>query len=476
MANAFMDLLTPKRRLVDLTMDPGPGEPYDLSGATTRPVAGSDYGKDALKRFMLPGQGDVGGANAGLALASLQSARQGEVEDALTTSLRNPVSQMGLDPGKAAGMASDQDRSNTSLRALLGMQEQSANANPYSDANVATRAKQQQDAADAAGVQTTTYNTPAVAAMRQQQIKEGGQTAQATAYGKGQGENLAATGAAGSILANREQTGKERLAGIGQGIMPPLQGGATAAPAESPTPSVRSVPGAASSPSGAADPLASEHGQQIMSQLDPASQADVKSLLNYDTPMTGYMLARSPRWSHLANLARQIDPEFDLTKYDAGQKLRVDATSGELSQRLRSLNQAAEHLYTLDKLGKNLNNVNFGGKPVNTAVNAFDSLLLGDKRQSQFKLQQVGVESEMGRLLAGTGGTDALRQSMGGGITSNSSDDQIQGYVAQQGQLLHGAYDAMRKQAGGSKHLEQFLDGQLGPHALSVIRLAEQGQ
>lgn len=407
---------------------------------------------DILSEFLAPPVADSHGAvgrpgldaNAPVIAAALNSTHAGEIRE-----------HAANDPG------------NPRLHALSAIADEGEREDPYSDPNVDARRMADQSAADVVG----RFMNPGAMDMRTEQAVEHGRDAESTSEGTARGVARAAISPEGVKAAHQGGDEKIRELFAGQGMqVPPGIGGtpavapSTAAPAGPAAPAAD--PGAYQNPA-----VSSPAGQAALKGADPATAAIVKSILEYRMEVPGgYALARSPQMRQYVMMANQIDPTFDATKYEAGKKLMDSFTSGEAGQRLRSLNTASAHLLQLNDEREKMGNFNTGSF-ANPWVNWFEEKALGDPRYTQFDTTRGALEAELGKFLAGGGATNELRKSIGGGISSGSSDDQIKGYIDAVGNLMAGQYQGIHAQADalGLKHLGPAIDALLTPEARKVI-------
>lgn len=446
--------------------------PFDLSQTIAVPGSKLDVLHDLLFPSANSDQAQGGGGEL-------------HADDQLQTTLLNQKLQNEADDRAAA------DPSNARLQLLAKTLGAQAAADPLSQVTIDARRMKDQQAADAANQ----YADPAQAAMRQAQNVDAGQKAQAVGYGTEFGKQSADASPEAMAVQKAAADAKIREQLAAQGMLPNDQtpnGGQL--PGAPPPAMATPAPGAATPPPGGAgttsgddDPLNSPRAKQILSSLDPTAANTVKAILEYRYPVpTGYALARSPMMRQWVQLANQIDPTFDATQYEAGQKMRNDLTTGELGDRLRSLNALSQHLGTLDDDRKQMGNFDVGTfndtNPMNSGIRHLEQMLnLNHKDPSGAdKYQQFGttlghVTAEGGKFLAGSTATNELRNSLEGGINQDSSDSQIQGQIAAIRKLVLGQYDSMHAQAGSvHKRLQRVLDQQLTPGALQLLQRARE--
>lgn len=168
-----------------------------------------------------------------------------------------------------------------------------------------------------------------------------------------------------------------------------------------------------------------------------------KQLATYQSPATGYMLTRSPRWQAAAQAAHEYDPSFNVGQYDIRQGVRKDFTSGPTSKALQSVNMAIKHLDDLRDASKDLNNFGGVGTPLNGPVNWVEKTL-GDKRVGVFETKANAVASEMVKATRGTGGAESDVQSWRKVLDPNGSPEQQNGNIDAAIDLLSGRIAAAR--------------------------------
>lgn len=215
---------------------------------------------------------------------------------------------------------------------------------------------------------------------------------------------------------------------------------------------------------------------QGTADLRPEDAATVRALLEYRANIpSGNVLAR-PEWSTIVGRARMIDPTFDTTQWDARKKLRESMTSGEAGQRVRSLNALSGHVTQLDKDREALGNFNFGAF-ANPAVNWIEREILGNGNKfSAFDTTNGLVNAESGKFLGGANATNELRNSVGAGITSDSSDSAISGHIDALSKLSKEQYDALVAQAGGVPYLQGLIEKQITPGTTAFLNRGKGGK
>lgn len=216
---------------------------------------------------------------------------------------------------------------------------------------------------------------------------------------------------------------------------------------------------------------------QHTADLPPEMRQLVKGLLSYTQIIPNGSTALKA-YAPLLARAQMIDPSFDPASYAQRQALKQSFTSGPESDRLRSLNALVEHIAKLDEDRAQLNNANVGGKMVNGPINFLEQMLnvgsAGHGAVPEFDTTHGHVVSEAGKYLAGAGGaTDEMRRTLNPGITSNSGDEDIQGYLRSLVDLINGQFEGQLQKAGPIAGLKGELLSRLTPKARALLRSAQ---
>lgn len=185
-------------------------------------------------------------------------------------------------------------------------------------------------------------------------------------------------------------------------------------------------------------------GEDALKGLDPSEARLIKQIANYKVPLPrGGFALNNPVWQARLKLAAAYDPTFDMTQYDARQKLRNDFTSGKGAQNIRSLNTVISHLGKFSKDADALDNTSY---PAYNAVANWLETQTGDPRVKNFGIDAQAVENELSTLFKGTGATDQEIKAWRQQLDSSSSPEQFQGVVQSALALIAGRAQALQDQ------------------------------
>ncbi len=184
------------------------------------------------------------------------------------------------------------------------------------------------------------------------------------------------------------------------------------------------------------------HGDEMLVNLDPTKAAFIKGVANYEIDPSKLSYRGGQRELAIA-LAKQYDPSYDQTQYNARSRLRQDFTSGKGAVNIRSLNTAVAHLDTLSKAADELQNSGtpLWNKVANTGLSA-----VGDPRVVRFNTAATAVESELASVFKGMGATDQEIKVWRENLNSSQSPQQLKAAVNQAIELMAGRLDALRSQ------------------------------
>jgi hypothetical protein len=171
--------------------------------------------------------------------------------------------------------------------------------------------------------------------------------------------------------------------------------------------------------------------------------AIIKQLADYKIPLpTGFAL-RSPYWQSILARTALYDTSFDATQYQVRLRLRNDFASGKAAANIRSLNTAVNHLDTLSKKAKGLENssVQFWNKVANRGLTE-----TGDPRVVEFNNAATAIEGELANVFKNTGATDQEIKAWKANINASQSPEQLRGGINTVIELLGGRLGALQSQ------------------------------
>ena len=165
-------------------------------------------------------------------------------------------------------------------------------------------------------------------------------------------------------------------------------------------------------------------------------EADAKSVAEYRMKPPSTAGANSTYAQAVRARARELNPDFDETKYNTVNKTRQAFTTGKQGDTVRSMNVAVDHLATLDQAAQALNNSNL--PMLNRIMNDF-SKNTGHPAVTNFEGVKSIVGSEVAKAVSGAGGS-ALgdREEIRREINAANSPAQLAGVIKKYQELMAG--------------------------------------
>lgn len=151
--------------------------------------------------------------------------------------------------------------------------------------------------------------------------------------------------------------------------------------------------------------------------------------------------------TQLAAAVNQYDPSFNQQDFNSRNRLRIDATSGQMARNMRSLNQAAVHLGQLATQVGGTSGIAapLVGGLLNRALNATEDPYTGDV--TRYQTSADAVAHEVRALFAGTSG--GTLQELDGylrDLSANNSTAQKRAAIGNIAQLIHSRIAILKDQ------------------------------
>jgi hypothetical protein len=201
--------------------------------------------------------------------------------------------------------------------------------------------------------------------------------------------------------------------------------------------------------------------------IKDVQRSNAQAIANYESPPLkgGGMNSQN---ATIMSLVRQINPDYDASKYDTMAKARTAFTTGKQGDTVRSMNVAIDHLDSLQQAADALHNKNI---PVLNAIANEYAKQTGNPAPTSFDAMKTIVGSEVAKAIAG--GATALgdREEIRREINNASSPDQLSGVIKKYQQLLGGQLKGLRTQYEDSG-LRNF-DKKLNPRTQKVLGIGE---
>jgi hypothetical protein len=188
-------------------------------------------------------------------------------------------------------------------------------------------------------------------------------------------------------------------------------------------------------------------GATDISQASPATQAQIKALIEGRMAFPTGQAIRTPYWQNMLTMVAQQDPNFDAVNYNARAKTRSDFTSGKSAENIKALNTAISHIADLNDAMSSLNNTDYSW--YNEAAN-----YVGDKSGNaklQNKLAKVettakGVAGEMAKVFRSTGMSEKEISDWKNALKSNITPEGQKGTIEAAMAMLNGRLEAIADQ------------------------------
>jgi LAS superfamily LD-carboxypeptidase LdcB len=201
--------------------------------------------------------------------------------------------------------------------------------------------------------------------------------------------------------------------------------------------------------------------------IKDVQQTNAQAIANYESPPLKGGGMNSQNATIMA-LVRQMNPDYDASKYDTMAKARTAFTTGKQGDTVRSMNVAIDHLDSLKQAADALHNKNI---PVLNSIANEYAKQTGQPAPTSFDAMKTIVGSEVAKAIAG--GATALgdREEIRKEISSANSPDQLADVIKKYQQLLGGQLKGLRTQYEDSG-LRDF-DKKLNPRTKKVLGTGE---
>jgi plasmid maintenance system killer protein len=204
-------------------------------------------------------------------------------------------------------------------------------------------------------------------------------------------------------------------------------------------------------------------GDEFISTLPAQLKEQVKGILEHRISPPGQNTARGQQ---LMQLVSQADPTFDAKEYKTQSGFQTSLSSGHLGKTLLATSTAIDHLSTLEKTAKALENNDT--RVINTVQNYFNKEFGGTK-VTDFEAVKKIVGDEVNKAVIGGVGAVADRQEIAKSLSSASSPAQLAGIVSKLKELMAGRVRSMEQQYNGVMHKDDFYDRYVSPEVRDAL-------
>lgn len=203
-------------------------------------------------------------------------------------------------------------------------------------------------------------------------------------------------------------------------------------------------------------------GDEFISTLPAQLKEQVRAIVEH-RQLPGQ---NTTRGSQLMQLAAQADPTFDAKEYKTQSGFQTALSNGHLGKTLLATSTAIDHLSTLEKTAKALENNDT--RAINTVQNYFNKEFGGTK-VTDFEAVKKIVGDEVNKAVIGGVGALADRQEIAKSLSSASSPAQLAGVVSKLKELMAGRVRSMEQQYKGVMHKDDFYDRYVSPEVKDAL-------
>ena len=197
-------------------------------------------------------------------------------------------------------------------------------------------------------------------------------------------------------------------------------------------------------------------------------QKNAEAIANYESPpLTGSGMGGQN--AIIMSKVRELNPNFDASKFKIAQKTRQDFTTGKQGQAVQSMNVAVDHLDTLDKAAKELNN---GNIPLFNSIAQSYAKNTGQSAPTNFDALKSIVGSEVAKAVSGGASALGDREEIRREIDKANSPQQLAEVIKKYQQLMAGQLKGL-KQTYESADLKDF-DKKLLPRTVQVLNSVQE--
>jgi len=190
--------------------------------------------------------------------------------------------------------------------------------------------------------------------------------------------------------------------------------------------------------------------------IQEVQRRNAEAISNYEQPPLRGGGVNSQNATIMA-MVRQMNPNYDASKYDSMAKARKDFTTGKQGDTVRSMNVAIDHLDTMQEAANALKN--YDTRVFNRVANEF-SRANGEPAITNFEGVRSIVGAEVAKAISG--GATALgdREEIRNEINAANSPEQLAGLIKKYQALLGGQLKGLRTQAtdAGLKDFDNKLN------------------
>lgn len=203
-------------------------------------------------------------------------------------------------------------------------------------------------------------------------------------------------------------------------------------------------------------------GDEFISTLPPEFKEQVRAIVEHRQMPS----QNTKRGQQLMPLVSQADPTFDAKEYKTQSGFMTSLSNGKLSENVRSASTAIDHLSTLEKAAKALENKDT--RVINTVQNYFDKEFGGTK-VTDFEAVKKIVGDEINKAVIGGVGALADRQEIAKTLSAASSPAQLAGVVGKLKELMAGRMRAIESQYKGVVNKNDFYDRYTSPEVREAL-------
>lgn len=195
-----------------------------------------------------------------------------------------------------------------------------------------------------------------------------------------------------------------------------------------------------------------QSGKPYNPEANPATSPEaidntVKAVLEGRMAPPTSFAASKPYWQSILRRAAEVEPNFDLTTWQARQQGVKNFTSGKDAESVRAIDQTLHHMAALVGSAKELPGTSY--QAANKVIN-FYRTQTGSDAEGNFLLNAHAVAEEMSKVYKGGNLSDAEIRSWEKSLHPNMSPDQQRGAIRKLNELLQGGLHALEEKRLGA--------------------------
>ena len=213
-------------------------------------------------------------------------------------------------------------------------------------------------------------------------------------------------------------------------------------------------------------------GQPKIGQLPAVAENIAQKMANYEypAPSSGFAMGK-PAVQAMVARAVELNPNFDVTNYNAKNKAVSAFATGKQGDQVRFWNNASQHFNTLDNLITALGNGDV--QAVNSIKNYFKTQF-GYEAPTDFNAAKNVVGQEIVKAIVANGGGEHEREEAARSLATANSPEQLRGVLNTYRELGGAQLRDLEKQYEASTGLHNFSQKYLIPESQAELQRVQQ--